>query len=175
MEKRLRAQKILWQILSKWTGRSTEFETIEFLRTLPFFKELSFWQLRRLSDTLFERHYEAGEYVFEQDQPGAALFIVTEGSIEIEIHEGGRKNILAKLEAGHFFGELALLDDSPRSASARALKKTKTLALYRTDLNQMIQSDPHASSLIFKALATLVGDRLKKTNDLLQTSHLEAA
>lgn len=135
---------------------------------MPFFRDLSYWQLRRISETLFERSYEVGEYIFEQGQAGAALFVVVEGSVEIELVERGHKYFLAKLDRGSFFGELALLDDTPRSASARAIRPTKTLALYRTDLNSMIQVDAHASSLIFRSLATIVGDRLKKTNDLIQ-------
>ncbi len=169
MMKRLRSEKIFWQILNKWSGGPNE-EKLKFLRGLPFFKDLSYWQLRRLDDIVFERNYEAGEYIFSQGQPGAALFIVLEGQVEIELFEDGKNYILAKLEKGHFFGELALLDDSPRSASAKALRDTKTIALYRSDLNKMIQVDPQASSLVFRSLATLVGDRLKKTNELIRDS-----
>lgn len=168
MFKHLRAEKIFWQMLGKWSGGSTDIERLEFLRALPFFKELSFWQLRRISDMMFERSYDPGESIFTQGQPGAALFIVVDGAVEIELFEKGSTFVLARLEKGHFFGELALLDDSPRSASAKALKTTRALALYRSDLNKMVQVDAHASSLIFKSLATLVGDRLKKTNELLK-------
>lgn len=170
MLKRLRAEKIFWQMLGKWIGGSNDIERVEFLRGLPFFKELSFWQLRRIADIVFERTYEAGEAIFTQGQPGAALFVLIEGAVEIELFEDGKNFVLARMEKGHFFGELALLDDSPRSASAKALKGTKALALYRSDLNKMIQVDAQASSLIFKSLATLVGDRLKKTNELINAS-----
>lgn len=173
MLKRLRAEKIFWQMLNKWTGGTQDLERLEFLRSLPFFKDLSFWQLRRIADIMFERNYEAGEFVFTQGQPGAALFVIMDGAVEIELFEESQTVVLARLEKGHFFGELALLDDSPRSASAKALRSTKALALYRSDLNKMIQVDPHASSLIFKSLATLVGDRLKKTNELIRTSSTE--
>jgi CRP/FNR family transcriptional regulator, cyclic AMP receptor protein len=173
MLKRLRAEKIFWQMLGKWTGGSIEVERLEFLRSQPFFKDLSLWQLRRISDMMFERHFEAGESIFTQGQPGAALFVMMDGLVEIEYFENGKTHILARLEKGHFFGELALLDDSPRSASAKSLKSTKALALYRTDLNKLIQVDPHASSLIFKSLAALVGDRLKKTNELLRSDEGE--
>lgn len=173
MLKRLRAEKIFWQMLGKWTGGSTDVERLEFLRALPFFKDLSFWQLRRISDIVFERHYEAGEAIFTQGQPGAALFILLEGTVEIELFEEGERFILARLEKGNFFGELALLDDSPRSASAKAFKPTRALALYRSDLNKMIQVDPEASSLVFRSLATLIGDRLKKTNELIRNTDPE--
>ncbi|NCN41982.1 cyclic nucleotide-binding domain-containing protein [bacterium] len=173
MINRLRAEKIFWQMLGKWIGGSADVERLEFLRSLPFFKDLTFWQLRRISEVMFERSYDSGEVLFSQGQPGAALFVLVEGAVEIDLFEEGTHVILARLEKGHFFGELALLDDSPRSASAKALKPTKALALYRTDLNRMIQVDPHASSLIFRSLATLVGDRLKKTNELIKVADTE--
>ena len=161
-------------MLGKWTGGNSDVEHLEFLRSLPFFQDLSLWQLRRISDVVFERTYEVGEAVFTQGQPGAALFIVIEGAVEIELLEEGKTHILARLEKGHFFGELALLDDTPRSASAKALKPVKALALYRTDLNKLVQSDPHAASLIFRSLATLVSDRLKKTNELIKNTEIES-
>ncbi|HAG91157.1 MAG TPA: hypothetical protein DCL41_04765 [Bdellovibrionales bacterium] len=173
MLKRLRAEKIFWQMLGKWTGGSTDVERLEFLRGLPFFKDLSFWQLRRISEVMFERTYDRGESVFTQGQPGAALFVLVEGAVEIDLFEEHTHTVLARLEKGHFFGELALLDDTPRSASATALKPTKALALYRTDLNRMVQVDPHAAALIFRSLSTLVSDRLKKTNELIRNSDTE--
>lgn len=175
MIKSLRAEKIFWQMLGKWTGGKSDVEHLEFLRSLPFFQELSLWQLRRISDVVFERSYEIGEAVFTQGQPGAALFIIVEGAVEIELLEEGKHHVLARLEKGHFFGELGLLDDSPRSASAKAIKPVKALALYRTDLNKLVQSDPHAASLIFRSLATLVSDRLKKTNELIQTTEIQTS
>jgi CRP/FNR family transcriptional regulator, cyclic AMP receptor protein len=76
---------------------------------------------------------------------------------------------LAILEKGAFFGEMALLNEAPRSANARSLERTYTLALYRNDLSQLIQRDPQTACQIYRALASMVGDRLRLTNELMET------
>src|SRR5438874_13493143 len=93
---------------------------------------------------MFERTYETNESIFEEGQPGAALFLILDGKIAIEICRETSTTRLAVLERGAFFGEMALLDDTPRSANARALEPTRTLALYRSDLNGLM--DRHARS-----------------------------
>ena len=170
------AERIFWMVLGKWTKTSEEASKIQFLKSLPFFQDLATWQLKRVTEVVFERTYEENETLFEQGQPGAALFLIWDGRVAIELEStAGRspgrapeRTILAQLEKGHFLGELALLDESPRSATARAVVKTKTLALYRNDLKRLIGIDPATACLIYRSLATIVGDRLRTTNDLVQ-------
>lgn len=162
------AEKVLWETLKRWNKSSPELDRIQFLKSVPFFDELSNWQLKKVSDIVFERTYDAGETIFEQGQPGAALFLIMEGQVSVEIYHEKFTAKLATIEKGAFFGEMALLDESPRSASARALVSTKTLALYRNDLTRMIQSDPETACHIYRSLAKIVGDRLRSTNELVQ-------
>lgn len=162
------AEKIFWETLKKWTKSSAEINKINFLKTVPFFGDLSHWQLKKVSEIVFERTYEHGELIFEYGQPGAALFLIEEGKVGVEIESQGVSLQLASLEKGAFFGEMALLDDSPRSASVRALEPTRTLALYRTDLRRLIHSDPQTACQIYQALARIVGDRLRMTNEMVQ-------
>jgi CRP-like cAMP-binding protein len=162
------AEKILWETLKKWHKSTPEMNKIHFLKTVPFFGELSNWQLKKVSEIIFDRSYEQGEMIFEQGQPGAALFLIEEGRVNVEIMVQGQSLDLAVLEKGSFFGEMALLDESPRSASARALEPTRTLALYRSDLHRLIHSDPQTACQIYRALAKIVGDRLRSTNDMVR-------
>jgi CRP/FNR family cyclic AMP-dependent transcriptional regulator len=166
--RKLIAEKIMWETLKRWKRSSAEMDRIQFLKTVPFFNELTNWQLKAVSEIVFEREYESDEFIFEQGQPGAALFLVVSGQVSVEITRTGESTILATLEPGAFFGEMALLDEAPRSASARAMGPTKTLALYRNDLNRLINSDPGTSCHIYRALARIVGDRLRSTNSLVQ-------
>ena len=165
--RKLLAEKILWKTLSQWNKSSAELNKINFLKTVPFFGDLSSWQLKKVSEIVFERSYEEGELIFEKGQPGAALFLIEEGRVNVEVFQNGQNLDLAILEKGAFFGEMALLDESPRSASARALEPTKTLALYRSDLTRLIHSDPQTACQIYQALAKIVGDRLRSTNRLV--------
>jgi CRP/FNR family transcriptional regulator, cyclic AMP receptor protein len=162
------ADKLLWETLVRWKRSSAELDRIEFLKTVPFFDRLSKRQLKAVSDIMFERTYDVDESIFEEGQPGAALFLILDGKIAIEICRETSTTRLAVLEKGAFFGELALLDDAPRSASAQALERTQTLALYRNDLNGFRHRHPRTACQIYRSLATMIGDRLRSTNELVQ-------
>ncbi len=164
------AEKLMWETLKRWKQSSPEMDRIQFLKTVPFFNELTSWQLKKVSEIVFERFYDANELIFEQGQPGAALFLIIEGQVSVEMMQDHSTTTLALIEKGSFFGEMALLDEAPRSASARAVKRTKTLALYRNDLNRLIVSDPQTACHIYRALARIVGDRLRSTNELVQNA-----
>src|SRR5260370_14573039 len=97
--------------------------------------------MKSVSDIMFERKYDANESIFEEGQPGAALFLILDGKVAVEIFRETSTTRLAVLEKGAFFGEMALLDDTPRSATARALEQTRTLALYRNDLRWLVHRD----------------------------------
>jgi len=167
--RQLVADKLLWQMLERWKRSSPELDRIQFLKTVPFFNELSHRQLKAVSGIMFERNFETDELIFAEGQPGAALFLILNGKVAIEMCRQRNTTILAILEKGAFFGEMALLNEAPRSANARSLERTYTLALYRNDLSRLIQRDPRAACQIYRALASIVGDRLRSTNELMQT------
>lgn len=169
------ADKLLWETLRRWKKSSPELDRIQFLKSVPFFNELTNWQLKSVSDIIFERSYDQNELIFEEGQPGAAWFLILDGKVSVEIYREKFTAKLAILEKGAFFGEMALLDESPRSASARALEPTRTLALYRNDLNRLIAKDPQTACQIYRALARIVGDRLRSTNELVQNESEKAA
>jgi len=163
------ADKLLWQMLERWRRSSAELDRIQFLKTVPFFNELSHRQLKTVSDTMFERNFEPDELIFTEGQPGAVLYLILDGKVAVEMCREHDTTILAVLEKGAFLGEMALLNEAPRSANARSLERTYTLALYRNDLSRLIQRDPQTACQIYRALASIVGDRLRSTNELLQT------
>src|SRR5215475_3798603 len=167
-DRKLIADKLLWETLGRWKRSSPELDRIQFLKTVPFFDRLSNRQLKSMSDIMFERIYEADATIFEEGQPGAALFLILEGKIAIEISRGTGTTRLAILETGAFFGEMALLDETPRSANARALERTRTLALYRNDLNELVQRDAKTACQIYRSLAGMIAERLRLTNELVQ-------
>jgi CRP-like cAMP-binding protein len=166
--RKLVADKLLWEPLGRWKRSSPELDRVQFLKTMPFFDELSNRQLKSVSDMMFERTYETDETIFEEGQPGAALFLILDGKVAIEIYRETSTTRLAVLEGGAFFGEMALLDETPRSANARALERTRTLALYRNDLNELVQRDAKTACQIYRSLASMIGDRLRSTNELVQ-------
>ncbi|MDX2470226.1 MAG: cyclic nucleotide-binding domain-containing protein [SAR324 cluster bacterium] len=143
-------------------------KTEDFLVQIPLFTQLTKRELKKIAVIVHRRHYQKDELMFEMNHPGAAMFIIKTGSIKIVIpSEGGGEIELAELKSGAFLGELALLDDSPRSASARVSEESIAYAFFRSDLNKLIDSDPVIGSKILKELAVITGQRLKATNKQL--------
>jgi CRP-like cAMP-binding protein len=107
--RKLVADKLLWETLERWKRSSPELDRIKFLKTVAFFNELSDRQLKTVSSILFERKYEPEELIFEEGQPGAALFLILDGTVAVEMRRKNQTTTLAILERGAFFGEMALL------------------------------------------------------------------
>src|SRR5262249_14286526 len=97
---------------------------------------MSHLQLKTVSDIVVESYYENDELIFEEGEPVAALFLILDGKVVVEVRRENHTTTLAILEKGAFFGEMALLNEAPRSANARSLERTYTLALYRNDLSR---------------------------------------
>src|SRR5262245_42225526 len=90
------------------------------LAQTPLFAGLRRRLLGRLAVRLFSKRYAAGELVFAEGEPGRALYVVASGQVEIVRGAGGSEIVLDHFAAHSAFGELALVDELPRSASARA-------------------------------------------------------
>jgi len=161
-------RQILWANIFQ-NQDDLKISKLQFLYKIPFFKELTRWQIMEITTVLHSRNYDSGEYLFEQNHPGAALFIIKSGEISIELGRPGSTDYtqLAVLNSGTFMGELALLDQSLRSASARATEPTQCYALFRNDLDNLSETEPQIACKVYKALASIVGDRLKSTNDFM--------
>lgn len=158
--------RILWGKLRRVNRLNLDLDKVHFLKRNPFFENLSKNELAEVAKWVYERDYLVNEYVFELGQPGAALFIIQSGEVSIEIPTlQAEPNQIAVLGKADFFGELALLNDDPRSASARALKPTKIFALFQKDLDRLAERYPQITSRIFKSLAMVIGKRLKATNE----------
>ena len=97
---------------------------------IPLFEGLGSGELQEVERLLQRKTYQPGETIFQQDNPGVGLFVVMTGSVEVKQEEDdGTILELATAKPGEFFGELALLDDAPRSASAVAVDETGMIHL----------------------------------------------
>lgn len=161
--------EILLGYIFKDDEKSEEVSTLDFLARTPFFKRLNRRQLKRVLQTLHVRTFREGEFLFEFGNPGAALFLVQEGEVSIEIPQktSAISKVVTTVGANTFLGEIALLNNDERSASAKALKTTKTLALYRNDLLRMTQTEPEIASEIYRSLAQVLGKRLMATTKMI--------
>jgi CRP-like cAMP-binding protein len=124
------------------------------LASVPLFAGLDPAGLDSIARGMRTRRFRRGEVIFHLGDPGDALFIVTSGAVKIALpSETGDEAILATLKAGDFFGELALLDGAPRSATAAALEPTETLVLPRDRFRDLIAAEPAIRDALLAALA----------------------
>ncbi|MEE8424232.1 MAG: cyclic nucleotide-binding domain-containing protein [Elusimicrobiota bacterium] len=140
----------------------------EFLRSLSICKGLSNRELGYLLQSFHTRTYHEGEVLFLEGDIGRALFVVESGKIELtKLGPDGRPQRVTTLEPGQFLGEMALLEQLPRSASAVALEKTQMLLLYRSKLDSILHYHPRIGVSIMAHLARLLSARLRKTSQEL--------
>lgn len=122
-------------------------------------------QLDEISSKLTKLSYRQGETIFYQGDPGSMLYIVVSGQVKIvSTSAEGVEIILAVLTEGDFFGELSLLDQEPRSASAVAMVPVEVLALRRDDFLGFLRSHPSVGGDVLAILSR----RLRRTNILVE-------
>ncbi len=156
----------LWSnLFHNWNTQ--ESENVLALKEVPVFAGLSDKELFEIEKLTHERKYQAGENVFKQLAPAEGMFIIISGSVEIYFDNGESKNILAELKDHDFFGEIALLDEKPRSAGAIATTPSVLLGFFKPDLLSLMERNPVLSSKILTNLGMVLAERLRKTNELL--------
>jgi len=149
---------------SKMAGEKSE--VVKILETIPIFEGLNPIELKKIEIITHERSYVPGEVIFHEGEPGAGLYIIRKGEIKLTKLSGEKKEIVvATLTTGEFFGELALLDEHPRSATATAAIKTDILGFYRPDFFNLLQREPKLGSKVLLKLAQMIGRRLRTTTE----------
>lgn len=154
-----------------WKKRSL----VERWANIPLFEGLSNREQQEVDRLLQRKTYQPGEQIFKQGNPGVGLFIVMTGSVELlQEEEDGTVLELATAKPGEFFGELALLDDASRTASAVAVDETSVVALFRTDLMALSETRPRLGVKILVQLSQIVAERLRRTNRALKEVRIMA-
>ncbi len=159
----------LWGTIHSRFRTLRRIDNNEVLKLCPIFQHLTRRELKKASRLIYERSYQAGEYLFEKGQPGTAMFIIKSGMVKITVPGTEAEGELATIMPEDFLGELALLDDTPRSASAMAVEKTEALAFFREDLNELIDTYPVIAVKIMRDLSVIIGQRLKAANEQLMS------
>jgi CRP/FNR family cyclic AMP-dependent transcriptional regulator len=137
---------------------------ILFIKQIPLFAPLSPSEQEALASLLRNRSIRKGDLLFHKGDEGTALYIISKGLIKIAVPtRRGDEVTLAILTDGDFFGEMALLDDMPRSADATALEDTQLHVLSRADFLSFLIQNEHAVRAIIQVLSL----RLRRTDDMV--------
>jgi CRP/FNR family cyclic AMP-dependent transcriptional regulator len=164
----------IWSnIFRKRPGRP---ETIrQLLARIPLFGQLRPLEIREIERIVHHRQFKPGEVVFWEGEPGVGMYIIERGEVAIFQDYGatGQKS-LARLNEFDFFGEMALLNEEPRSATAVAMSETHLLGLFHPDLFELFERKPRLGVKILVHLADMLAARLRRTNSDLQELHRQA-
>ena len=138
------------------------------LAGIPLFSGLPEDYLTRLSSLVTVEAHPRGSYVFREGEAGNKLYLILDGRIRISREVPGMgEEALAVLEKGNYFGEMALLDNHPRSADARVHESTKLLALDKKDFQDLLFIDKNVAYDVLWAFVRTLSSRLRETSNKL--------
>lgn len=131
------------------------------LAGVKLFADLGPRERRTVDGLLHERSYLRDEVIFDEGEEGQALYIILTGRVLICRQGEPDSGRIAELGAGEFFGDLALLDDSPRVAQARAAEDCRLAVFFRQDFMNLLETHAVVASKISLSLARHIGQRLR--------------
>ncbi len=122
-----------------------------------------------------ERTIETDKIVFEENSPGECFYVLLEGLVEIVVANPVKKEepiSLAKITSHEVFGEFCLFDDSPRSATARTMAKSRLLEFGKEDILSLFEQKPRIGMVVMKNAGNILCTRLRDTDMGLRNSLL---
>ncbi|MFA6457426.1 MAG: cyclic nucleotide-binding domain-containing protein [Bacteroidota bacterium] len=138
----------------------------EMLSKIPVYEKLDPKELRQIASIVHRRQYVKDEFVFYQGDPGLGMYVVEKGKVGIVVvGDDGTQKEVTELSNGDFFGEIALLDESPRSASVVVKEDSSLIGFFRPDLFEIIEKTPKTGLKIVVKLAEMIGERLRNMNN----------
>ncbi|RMH06442.1 MAG: Crp/Fnr family transcriptional regulator [Nitrospirae bacterium] len=138
----------------------------EHLKAIPLFSELTDAELRLITTQAREQRYPKGNIVFYEGDPGDFLMIILSGKVKVVLlGQEGQELILSILEPGNFFGEMAILEAAPRSATVITIEPSEFLCLDQASFSSLIQRHPPIALKILRHLSA----RLRQADEQLRS------
>lgn len=145
---------------------------MNFLRNVPLFSDLDDADLTKIVKLGVRKKFKKGSIILLEEETGSALFVIVAGKVKVvRADDDGREVILAILNEGDFFGEMAILDGLSRSASVVALSKSEVFMIHRNDFLRLLHDYPSLAVSLLKELTT----RLRKADAQIKSLSLKDA
>ncbi len=159
-----------------------------FLKKVYFFQDLPDGQIKKIQQVCHQIEYRPGQIIFDEGSQADRFYIVAEGAVEVwKDYRLPEKDLLAVHERGHLFGEMALIDELPRSATVLAKEPARLFYIDRDDFHRIIQNNSEIAISILKSVSDMVRSsneyfveslrerarELEKTNQALQEAQEE--
>ena len=168
--------RALFGLLPRTLTQESAQDLVDFLKQVQLFEDLGVGDLKRLARVVHERSYRDGEYIFEQGKPGAAMFVIRTGAVEILVRGHNAEDVhLALLEPPASLGESELLGaEAVRWCSARARGPVSIVGLGRSDLEALSHNFPVLANKVLAKLAQIAALRLQMLVEELTSEHKDA-
>lgn len=141
---------------------------IDLLIDIPMFDQIKADDLNVVARHMNFMDFESKEVIFSEGDKGDFVCFVTKGFLDVlKKNEEGKNAVIASLGRGRSLGEMALLDDFPRSATVKAKTKSTLLILTRKGFEKLLEQHPQIGIKMLKGLAKLLSMNLRKTSSLL--------
>ena len=143
-------------------------EVILALRSTPLFQNVPGEGLKRLSDFIQEKSVRAGEVIYAEQDLGDEMYLVQAGNVTVQQEIADRQTTIDTVTAGGHFGEMAIIDDRPRSATAIAEENTSLLVLHKNDFRSAVQDYPDIAFEVFRELTRRLRQSDRRYRELME-------
>ncbi len=140
-------------------------EVIIALKQIPLFASVHGEGLKRLSDVIREKQITEGEVVFAENDLGEEMYLVYSGKILVYHDLAGHDEPLEIIEPTGYFGEMAIIDEQPRSASTRAQQDSTLLVLHRDDFRTAVLDYPDIAFAVFRGFS----QRIRRADERIRS------
>jgi CRP/FNR family cyclic AMP-dependent transcriptional regulator len=142
---------------------------LSLLKNVTLFEGLNHPQIQKIADIAAAQSYEGSAHIFREGDPGDAMYVVAEGKVRIsKMVPGIGEEALSILEKGAYFGEMALIEDGPRSADAIAHIPCKLVMIRRDKLDQLLFTDKDLAYVLLWTFVRTLTVRLRETNEKIK-------
>ncbi|HTB34190.1 MAG TPA: cyclic nucleotide-binding domain-containing protein [bacterium] len=138
------------------------------LKKIPLFSALTEQEIYQVMKLSFEKKYTKDSTLFIEGMPGEVLYIVKAGKVDILKKTPQGEVLLSHLGPGEFLGEMSLIDDIPRSATARVAEDSELVVITRKCFQDMLKGDPHISAQLLMHFLKVASSRLRATDKRLE-------
>lgn len=144
-------------------------EIAEILKNINIFSGLSSYERTKIAKYFRQKEYDPKAQIVKEGEAGDRMFVIKKGAVKIAKQITDKEEqVLSNFVDGDFFGEIALLDNSPRSASVYAVSPVIMLELYRASLLELLQKESVIGVKILYNLAKILGERIRQSGDKIR-------
>jgi len=142
---------------------------IESFKAIPLFKDMTPAELTNLAPLFFEKSYSKNATLFVEGMTGEILYVVKKGSVQIiKKLAGNQEAVLATLKDGEFLGEMSLIDNRPRTATAKVAEESVLLVMTKKAFNQLMEKYPSIALKVILVFLNTANERVRKANESIK-------